>query len=194
MGEPVYNPEEVNKNFYKPPVQNVQPNGVYQPPTGAAPITPTNEAEQDDEVYNLQDASEEPPAFELLPKSKYECEVTSTKKTYSSTGKPMLEVVWRVIEPLEFQNRVIYLNITPSTKYGLAMLTQFIKRLGMAKSVDMLNFKIKPFADSGLAIGKVGILDVTIKDYKAKDGVTKPGNTVKEILPVGGQDFLVTNK
>ena len=187
MGELIYNPDEVEATMYQGRPAPAAPANVPPQNTGFARLPV-----EDDDTFNLSEASDELPAFELLPKMTYECEIESTAKEYSSNGKPMLAIRFRIIEPLEYQNKVIFWRIVPGTPFGLTRLKQFISRTGLSKSVDMNTFKLGEFADSGLAIGKTCKIVLDIKPYKKKDGSQAMGNNVKDILPSGGQDFLVT--
>jgi hypothetical protein len=191
MGEPIYNPEEVSEKFYKKPEspQNYQePSGI---PREAQAEQPSNIGNSNDEVFNLQDASDELPEIQPVPEGMYECEVENAEKTYSKNGKVMLALRFRILEPVEYQNRSILWNIVPTTTFGVTRLKQFISRTGLTKQVNMAKFDLQEFADSGIAIGKTCRLSLKIQSYKRKDGTMGRSNSVRDIFPSGGTDYLV---
>jgi len=54
--------------------------------------------------YNLEDVSD---SFELLPESQYFARLDSCTLMQSSTGKPMLQMIWIVIDG-EFEGRKLF--------------------------------------------------------------------------------------
>jgi len=189
MGEPIYNPEEVSEKFYKKPGGGAQNTPEQVQPKQNQQAKQFNQP-ANDEVFNLEEASDELPEIEPLPEGWYECEVETAEKTYSRNGKVMLALRFRVLEPIEFQNRTILWNIVPSTAFGLTRLKQFISRTGLSEKVNRANFHLQEFADSGLAIGATCKLHLKSQRFKRNDGSWANGNSVRDIAPSSGADFL----
>lgn len=140
-------------------------------------------------VFNLNDV-EEDKGFELIPKGNYPAVVDELEFTESSSGNPMLKVVYKITEG-EYEGRTLYdfwVLGGKGAEFGLAKLKKFLVRV--CPEVDLSAFNPQTFADEGTAIGRELTIAVRIQTQKKGEYKGEKRNQVADIFAPSTGSFL----
>lgn len=140
----------------------------------------TEETKQGDgalvlDLSNVQDAK-----FEVIPQGTYDVIVEQCNFGNSSSGNPMITVVWQIAGG-EYDKRKVWDFYTLNKAFGISRLKTFLTRV--CPELPLAGFTPADFANQGVAIGRRARLKLIIK--AGNDG---PRNNVKEVLEPGSMD------
>jgi len=120
---------------------------------------------QENMVLNLDDVSEDMPAFEALPPGIYDCIVENTEFTTSSKGNPMITWVFKVVDP-QYVGRLLFNHTVLNNETGLSRLKRVLVRV--VPDADLSGFNPRAFCDEGIALGLPCRVKVRIRPYQGQ--------------------------